>query len=92
MGYFEFKNVERPMEIYALANPGLTVPEREQIRGKTKIPAPEKTSPAKGRDSKKIIKTGVVMLGILLVGYFLYLFDPTVNEILQRDIKNRTDW
>ena len=27
------------------------------------------------------------MLGILLVGYFLYLFGPTINEILQRAIK-----
>jgi len=86
MGYFEFKNVERPMEIYALANPGLTVPEREQIRGKTKITAQKKTSPGEG-DSKIIIKTGVVMLGILLVGYLLYLFGPTINEILQRAIK-----
>ena len=85
MGYFELKNVEKPMEIYALANPGLTVPEREQIRVKTKIPAPEKTSPGEG-DSTKIIKTGAVILGILLVGYFLYLFGPTINKILQRDI------
>ncbi len=84
MGYFELKNVEKPLEIYAMANPGLTVPEREQMRGKTKIPAPEKTSHDEGGDSKKIIKTGAVMLGILLVGYLLYLFGPTVIETLER--------
>jgi len=87
MGYFELKNVEKPMEIYALANPGLTVPEREQIGGKTKITTPEKTSSDEGRDSKKIIKIGAVILGILLVGYFLYLFGPTFNKILSREIK-----
>jgi len=87
MGYFELKNVQRPIGIYALANPGLIVPKKEQIRGRTKIPSREKTSPADGRDSKKIIKTGVVMLGILLVVYFLYLFGPTIYEILPRAIK-----
>jgi len=81
MGYFELKNVEKPLEIYAMVNPGLTVPEKEQMRGRTKIPAPEKTSATDARDSKKIIKTGVVILGILLVGYFFYLFGPTTISL-----------
>lgn len=36
LGNFEFKNVEEPMEVYALANEGLIVPKKENIQGKLK--------------------------------------------------------
>ena len=35
LGQFELKNVKRPMEVFAIANKGFTVPERSAIRGKT---------------------------------------------------------
>ncbi|MBT8220050.1 MAG: adenylate/guanylate cyclase domain-containing protein, partial [Bacteroidia bacterium] len=34
LGSFEFKNVEEPMEVFALANEGFAVPKRDEIRGK----------------------------------------------------------
>ncbi len=36
LGKFEFKNVEEPLEIFALASEGLVVPRREQLTGKLK--------------------------------------------------------
>ena len=36
MGYFEFKNVDEAMEIFALSNDGLRVPDPEQLTGKFK--------------------------------------------------------
>jgi len=36
LGRFEFKNVDKPIEVYALANEGLVVPKREQLEGKLK--------------------------------------------------------
>lgn len=36
LGHFEFKNVDKPIEVYALANQGLIVPRREQMEGKLK--------------------------------------------------------
>ena len=36
LGLFEFKNVEEPMEVFALTNPGLKVPRREEMSGKLK--------------------------------------------------------
>lgn len=36
MGYFEFKNVKEPVRIFAIANNGIVVPGREELRGKTK--------------------------------------------------------
>jgi len=35
MGLFELKNVLRPVEIFAIINEGLTVPERTDVKGKT---------------------------------------------------------
>jgi hypothetical protein len=37
LGNFDFKNVEKPIEIYAVANPCLVVPDRELVSGKFKI-------------------------------------------------------
>ena len=36
---FEFKNVEEPMEVFALANEGFVVPEKNKLQGKFKEPA-----------------------------------------------------
>src|SRR5207245_9112560 len=36
MGYFEFKNVKEPIRLFAIANQGIMVPAREELRGKTK--------------------------------------------------------
>ena len=38
MGYFELKNVKSPLRIFAIANNGITVPRRDELRGKTKQP------------------------------------------------------
>ena len=39
MGYFEFKNVQRPVRVFAIANNGIVVPAREILQGKTKQPS-----------------------------------------------------
>lgn len=36
MGEFELKNVKRPVEVYALTNEGLVVPQRTDLKGKVK--------------------------------------------------------
>lgn len=38
IGYFELKNVVRPVRIFAIDNTGLVVPTREALKGKTKQP------------------------------------------------------
>ncbi|MDB5231269.1 MAG: putative integral rane protein [Chitinophagaceae bacterium] len=39
MGYFELKNVNEPVRIFAIDNKGLVVPTRDSIKGKTKQPS-----------------------------------------------------
>jgi TolB-like protein/class 3 adenylate cyclase len=36
LGYFELKNVKQPMQVYAITNPGINIPSREELIGKTK--------------------------------------------------------
>jgi TolB-like protein/tetratricopeptide (TPR) repeat protein len=36
MGYFELKNVKEPVRIFAIANDGIAVPGRDELKGKTK--------------------------------------------------------
>ena len=42
LGSFEFKNVEEPIEVFALSNPGFVVPRPEEIRGKLKTTQKQK--------------------------------------------------
>ena len=43
LGSFEFKNVDEPIEVYAISNPGFIVPKPGDIRGKLKTPTEQKS-------------------------------------------------
>jgi class 3 adenylate cyclase/TolB-like protein/Tfp pilus assembly protein PilF len=47
LGSFEFENVEEPVEVFAIANPGFVVPKRDAMKGKLKK--------IKGNNSRRII-------------------------------------
>jgi adenylate cyclase len=38
MGFFELKNIKQPVHLYAIANDGIIVPSRDELKGKTKQP------------------------------------------------------
>ena len=38
MGYFEFKNIEKPVRVFAINGEGIVVPSRSTLKGKTKQP------------------------------------------------------
>jgi len=63
LGFFEFKNVEKPVEVYALGNEGLHVPERKTLEGKLK----EKKY---SRKTKWLIAAGII--AVLAVVYVFY--------------------
>src|SRR6185295_17129530 len=64
LGKFEFKNVDEPLEIFALANEGLVVPKREQLSGKLK-------EINKKSFRKKMVLVAVVLF-LLAAAFFLY--------------------
>ena len=38
LGYFELKNIKQPIRVFAIANTGIVVPGRNEVRGKTAAP------------------------------------------------------
>ena len=71
LGQFEFKNVDEPMEIFALVNEGLKVPKREEMSGKLK--EMEKKS------TRKKIFAAIAIFLLLAAVFFIYknLTQPT---------------
>ncbi len=63
LGSFEFKNVEEPMEVFAISNPGFTVPKKEQLKGKLKTPAK--------KSNKGMLVAAFVALLLLLAVFML---------------------
>ena len=66
LGLFEFKNVEEPMEVFALANEGLTIPEKGKSEGKLK-----KKCPKKFQSRKNLILLAAVLF-FLVISFILY--------------------
>ena len=60
LGSFEFKNVEEPMEVFALANDGLVIPKRSEMKGKIKTT----------KKNKWLMPSIVGMLLIAIIGYW----------------------
>ena len=74
VGSFEFKNVDDPIEVFALANEGLVVPKKEQLSGKLKD-AQKKSS------SKKTILTAAIVLLLIAAGFFYKNFSGNAGAI-----------
>ncbi len=75
MGLFELKNVDKPMEVFAIANPGLVVPKKNQLSGKVKTEShkAEKESGIKGR--KVGIAWVLLPIAAILLFFILYTSD-----------------
>ncbi len=67
IGFFEFKNVDQPMEIFALANEGLHIPKKETLEGKLKSGLPQKN-----RTVQIKAITAITIVLLLVAGYFIY--------------------
>ncbi|MCB9289942.1 MAG: helix-turn-helix domain-containing protein [Lewinellaceae bacterium] len=72
MGSFEFKNVSKPLEVYAVTNPGLAVPEAGQLTGKLKI-GPDKSQKTPWLRNKGAgIGWVLAALAVIIGSYLIY--------------------
>ena len=62
LGQFEFKNVNDPVEVFALANEGLIVPKRESMEGKLK----------KRPSTKRRLILGASILVLVIASFLIY--------------------
>ncbi len=72
LGEFEFKNVEKPMEVYALVNHNFPVPEKDKSNGKLK---------SKQKQKVKIPLLAWVLLTLSLLGFSGYQLFKTANKV-----------
>ena len=75
MGIFELKNVEKPMEVFAIANPGLIVPGKDQLAGKKKSEVKNLRTTPDGKSKRVAINWILLPIIAILFGYFLYTSD-----------------
>ena len=82
LGIFELKNVAKPVEVFAITNPGLVIPEKGEITGKIK----SESLSEKGNDTsikRGRVRWALIILGGILAGYLLYstgTFDINKNQ------------
>ena len=79
LGSFEFKNVEEPIEVFALSNPGFVVPKPEDLRGKLRTLPKQKSK--KGIFVASAI--AVLILSMLLIFKNSIFQKKEVGEILR---------
>jgi TolB-like protein/tetratricopeptide (TPR) repeat protein len=78
IGRFEFKNVDDPVEVFALANEGFVIPEKEKMSGKLKDV--RKKSLAK----KLMLPLGVAIL--LIIAIFAFKVFSKKNNVAGKDL------
>jgi TolB-like protein/class 3 adenylate cyclase/lipopolysaccharide biosynthesis regulator YciM len=66
IGKFEFKNVDEPIEVFALGNDGLTVPKKEELSGKLKE--------IEKKSTLRKWTTAVVVIFLLVGSFFIYQY------------------
>ena len=73
LGEFDFKNVKRPVEVFALANEGFIIPQREEMKGKLKAAEP--------KSNKWLMVASVLVL--TLIGIVTWnLYDQKTSRLL----------
>ena len=70
LGQFDFKNVDKPLEVYALTNVGLIIPDRNKMEGKLK----------KKQIISKYLLFSLSIIPIVIAGYFIYKNLLTKND------------
>jgi adenylate cyclase len=71
LGSFEFKNVDRPMEVFALDIEGLSVPKRESLEGKLKTDASNAIKKVNNKAIPVLI-TLLVFIAISVLAYYQF--------------------
>jgi len=90
IGYFEFKNVEQPIEVFAIKNEGLTVPTRDKLKAKDKKKDKHKSKQQSPRKIFSQIKIGLTAMGGLVILGFAYMFYENSSKKIEPEIHDKS--
>ena len=77
IGKFEFKNVDDPVEVFALTNPEVITPDEKKIDGKLK------QQPKKKKVRLELILSAIIL--VLAAGYFLAFHNSSTSNNMQHN-------
>ncbi|NND34979.1 MAG: hypothetical protein HKN76_20505, partial [Saprospiraceae bacterium] len=80
LGSFAFKNVEEPMEVYALADPGFVVPSKADMQGKLKQATPR-------RFSQKLMLRLVAFLVLAAIFWGVWVQQSNARNVLPSEVR-----
>ena len=75
LGNFNFKNVTHPLQVFALTNPGLSVPHRKSMEGKL---APKRTF-------KKVVLVSLLLIVFVAAGFYYKTLIPNKSASRPKD-------
>ena len=75
LGNFNFKNVAHPLQVFALINPGLSVPHRKSMEGKL---APKRTF-------KKVVLVSLLLIVFVAAGFYYKNLIPNKSASRPKD-------
>ncbi len=86
---FKLKNIEKPIDVYAISNVGLIVPKLEEIKGKAE--ADLSSLPEKHKQPKAIIRNGILLaititmiISVIIYVYLKFGTDSSSSSDLQK--------
>ena len=68
LGSFAFKHVDEPMQVFALSEPGFTIPSRKDIQGKLK---------SSNNKSNRLTYVLVLVITVIIVGFIAWISQST---------------
>jgi TolB-like protein/class 3 adenylate cyclase len=71
LGEYKLKNVKRPIEVYAISNEGLVVPQKDQVKEK-KSEKKDNTSKISRKFLPRLILSTLMIIILATAGYFIY--------------------
>ncbi len=93
LGVFELKNVDKPLEVFAIVNQGLVVPQKKQINknGNNDLnPEPIKAKPGRKKSGLKWLN---IIVASIILGYLIYTFilfqikkpfEPSIDQTIPK--------
>ncbi|NND34153.1 MAG: adenylate/guanylate cyclase domain-containing protein [Saprospiraceae bacterium] len=72
LGSFTLKNVKDPVEVFAISNPGFTVPKRKEVQDKINVT---------DKNKRRKLVIPVLFLIAILTGFLTWFFGSRSNEI-----------
>lgn len=75
MGIFELKNVDKPIEVFAVSNPGLLVPVKDHITKKLKNESAGGISGVRAKKQSYGLKWIILFLIVIIGGFLIYNSD-----------------